>query len=201
MFPRLPALFVVFTALLLAGCKPAEPEIAAMGDASPAFGTGDKTSLQTFIVGRWCAVSGDGEAHPGRYYDFKSDGTFESGDKGQDWVAGGKWTVNGDNASLEYTKMKGKGFEEYRAEYKKAEETGVQMAVARALVMDGVYDELARLTGVWVDEDKKHLSFSAPQPPQQPDAAAANQDPNMGALMDLMKKGRSKLERMGPKKA
>ncbi|HWA82657.1 MAG TPA: hypothetical protein VG820_04455, partial [Fimbriimonadaceae bacterium] len=100
--------------------------------------------------------------------------------------------------SMTYETMKGKSFEDYRAEYKKDEEGGGQIAIQRALFYDGLYDQLAKMTTVWVDKDKKHLTFADPKA-----QLAGSNDPNdpMAGLQEMMKKQEAKLERMGPKKA
>src|SRR5262249_25095810 len=112
-----------------------------------------------------------------------------------EWKSTGKWVINGDSAALQYQTMKGKSFEDYRAEYKKDEEGGGQISIQRAVFYDELYDELGKMNALWIDEDKKRLDFSPPaaEPPPA-------QSGDLGALAEMLKKGKTRLERMGPKK-
>jgi hypothetical protein len=192
---RITIFFGFFAALLAQGCQgKGEAEMAPMGASAPEFGkTAEHSTLAGFIVGRWCVVPPAGGILPKRYYTFKADGTFEAGIVDGDWKSTGKWAQTQDNVTLKYETMKDKTFEGYRAEYKKDEEGGGQVSVSRALVYDQLYDELAKMTNLWVDEDGKHLTFANPK---------LNQQSQQGEEMDMssmMSQSAYALERMAPK--
>jgi hypothetical protein len=188
-------LFAAFViALSLTGCKKPELAMAPMGESAPAFGQPQR-DLKSFVVGRWCVVEPMAGIMPGRYYEFKADGTFEAGVKKGDWKSTGKWQAGPQNVTLTYETMKGKAFEAYRAEYKKDEEGGGQVSVERAIYYDTLYDELGKMNALWVDSDGKHLTFAMPTPLQ-----AAGSGAGENAMDNLAKAAAFGLERMAPKK-
>ncbi len=180
--------------LFLVGCgAKAEETKAPLGDAAQAFTEGG--DLKAFVTGDWCIVDPDAGVMKSRYYTIKGDGTFECGGNNGEWKSTGTWQVTGTNVALRYETMKGKSWEDYRAEYKKDEEGGGQVSVQRALFYDGLYKEMEGLTQLWVDTDKKHLTFSDPNAPViQP---GEGEIPNIEALMSR----NTKLERTGPAKS
>lgn len=188
-------LFVAF----LSGCGSKEAELAPLGDAAPAFGSSaELQSLQGFVVGTWCVIDMEG-MKPGYTYVFKSDGTFTTGIKDGDWNASGTWTAGPESISLNYTTMKGKPMQAFIAEYKKDEEGGGQVSVERALYYDDLIRRLNSMTNLWIDEDKKHLTFSRPEPPRSEDGSGGEDEGS--SFGDLMRNMGGQLERMGPKKA
>jgi hypothetical protein len=154
-------------ALLLAGCGEKKAEAAPLGNAAPEFGKApEHASLQAFMVGKWCVVASMAGPDPTRYYEFKADGTFTCGDSDGDWDAAGKWSATGELASLTYETMKGKPWLQFQEEYKKDEQEGGQVSVARAVFYDDLYGELQEMTAVRVSEDDpRQLTFGAPPPP------------------------------------
>jgi hypothetical protein len=190
-------LLALLLTMLAIGCKKEETVMAPMGDAAPDYGsTLQLATLQGFLPGRWCLEMG-GDTDATRYYEFKQDGTFDCGDSDSEWTAAGRWTVAGDRAHLTYETMKGKPFQQFQEEYRKDKQGGGQVAVARALFYDNLYQELGSMTSLAVDEDKKGLTFGNPQqaaPQLQDEGSAAN------ALQDLLKDLLPRLQRMGPKK-
>lgn len=185
--------------LLLAGCnKSDEKVLAPMGDAAPALGSAGKTDMQSFVVGDWCYIDDTGAPVTTTTYSFTSDGKFKCGGEQDHWTSTGTWTANGNVVSLTYETMKGKPLEDFRAEYKKDEEGGGQVAVRRALLYDGLFDLLAKQNALWVDEDQKHLVFSDPS--QRIDPNAGNGGGEMGGLADMLK-DKSGLERMSESKS
>lgn len=191
--------FVLFAAVVAVSCnKKEDVKLAPMGDAAPKFGSAGLDSLQTFAVGRWAVLEGIGGLNPVRYFDFKADGTFETGEVGGDYTSTGKWSSATDHIVLTYETMKGKSFEAFRAEYKKDEEGGGQVAVQRAIFYDQLYQELAQMNNLWVDEDAQHLTFSQPTPPAQP---GSSEEGGFAEAMESMSRSSAfALERMGPQK-
>lgn len=193
------SLFAIIVAL--AGCGAKEDEMAPLGDAAPAFGKApEHQNLQGFVVGTWCMVDMEG-VKPKYTYVFKPDGTFTTGIKDGDWNAAGTWTAGPEQVTLTYTTMKGKPWQVFIDEYKKEEQGGGQVSVQRALYYDDLFARLSNMTGLWVDEDLKHLSFSKPTPDFTPGASEGGEGDFGSALAEAMKRGGGTLERMAPKKA
>ncbi len=191
---------VAAVAIGLTGCgKGDETELAAMGDEAPAFGsTADLKTVPGFLKGRWCMISmaTGGQPNPKRYYEFKADGTFETGNTGNEWKSTGRWVEQNGDVNLTYETMNGKPLEAFRAEYKKDEEGGGQASVAKALLYDDVFAEIGKLGTLHIDEDNKTLAFgSRPQPVQ------GNPMSEEGAgFQEMLNSAGGTLVRMGPKK-
>jgi len=131
------------------------------------------------------------------YYEFKSDGTFACG-QGTQWKCTGKWTANANSVYLSYATMNDKTYEEFRAEVKKGDDSGVQVGVARALVYEPIYDFLDKMSTIYLDDDQKHLTFSPPT--RAPAAGTPGTSPDaVGDLSSLLAKSSIKLERMDKK--
>ena len=185
--------------VFFSGCGSKEQEMAPLGDAAPEFGkAAEHQTLQGFVPGTWCVIDMEG-VKPGYTYVFNSDGTFTTGIKDGDWNAGGTWSAGPEFVSLAYTTMKGKPWQAFIDEYKKDEQGGGQVAVERALYYDDLIARLNRMTNLWLDEDKKHLTFSRPEPPRSNDGSGG-EDEGSG-FADLMRNTGGQLERMAPKKA
>lgn len=191
-------------AIVMAGCaKDAKVTYAAMGDASPAFGAGEYATMDKFVVGRWClheSMMGKGEVTPSRYYEFKADGTFEAGDTEKEWKTAGKWTLaQGNTINLTYDTFNGKPTQQFKDEYKKAEEGGTQAAVARALQFDAIFSQLDRMGTLSVGENPKLLSFGGGAPAAPPGMPGGEM--GGGGLEQMMQSmGGLGLERMSAKK-
>lgn len=173
--------------------------MAPMGDAAPAFSsTTELGTVPGFIVGRWCMISmaSGGVPDPQRYFEFKSDGTFETGNAHNEWKSTGRWTEANGTVSLAYETMNGKTLEAFQAEYKKDEEGGGQVSVQRALLYDAVYDEIAKLNTLHVDQDGQHLAFGGAPAPSTDNAMGGQGE----AFNDMLKMASTTLQRMGPKK-
>src|ERR1044072_9560448 len=114
--------------LLLGGCgsKKEGKTFEAMGPNAAEYGSSGKADLATFIVGDWCFVDSMGEPQPGRWYTFKSGGTFDFGGADGEYTGTGSWTVAGNYIQVKYETIKGKPYEDFRDEYKKDEEKGGQ---------------------------------------------------------------------------
>lgn len=185
-----PALCVV-AFLLALGCKKGdETIIAPLGDGAPSMAQGQ--TLAAFMPGRWCLNDPMAGIQPKRYYEFKADGTFDFGVEGGIWKGTGKWATSADSAMVDYLTINGKPIYEFQSEYKKKEETGVQNEVARAVIFDQLFDSLPRMQVVWLDEDRKQLTFSRPLP--------TSSEGGPGNLSELMKMSGLRLMRMGPMK-
>ena len=191
--------FVALT-ILVAACGKKEAELAPLGDASPEYGkAAEHQSVQGFVVGTWCVIDPDG-VKPKYTYEFKPDGTFTTGIKDGDWNAAGTWSAGPEQITLAYTTMKGKPWQAFIEEYKKDEQGGGQVAVERALYYDDLFARLDRMKELWVDEDKKHLSFSRPMPEPPPCASEGGGEDLGSAMSEMMRNSGATLERMGPKK-
>ena len=191
---------VLIVGLILGACGKSEPEMAPLGDAAPEFGkAAEHQTLQGFVPGTWCMVDMEG-TKPGYTYVFKPDGTFTTGIKDGDWNAAGTWSAGPEQVTLAYTTMKGKPWQAFIDEYKKEEQGGGQVSVQRALYYDDLFARLNNMTGLWVDEDKKHLTFSKPAPEPALGASEGGEGDFGSAMSEMMKRGGGQLERMGPKK-
>lgn len=194
------ALSVLLVALGCSGSK--DVVMAPLGESAPSLGQANMPTLDKFIVGRWCTILptlGGPEIDANRYYEFNADGTFVCGQKKGDWKSTGKWQLSGDQISLTYESMNGKPIAEHQQEYKKDEQGGGQVAIARALFFDRLYPELEGMKQLYLDEDKKHLSFGRPEPaiPLPPVEGQKGESIDMS---QLLKSTVAKLERMGEKK-
>jgi len=197
------AWFVVGALILSGGCKKGgNTEMAPMGEAAPAYASSSTLStMPGFIVGRWCMVEG-GTPNAKRYYEFKADGAFESGNTGNEWKSTGKWTEQNGSILLQYETMNGKSMMAFQEQYKKDEEGGGQVSIQRALFYDNLYRELGQLTQLTVDEDKKHLFFGTSKPKIDPQAMGMGGESGEMAqgLQNMLSAMQPTLERMGPKK-
>jgi hypothetical protein len=134
-----------------------------MGDASPEFLP--TSPLEEFVVGRWCVVDILTGANPREYYEFKEGSAFEFGMEGGDYKGTGTWKGHEGYFLLTYETINGKPKEEFRAQYKKDEESGGQVAVQRGLLYDQLFQTIERRTALYLDADRKHLTFTQPQKP------------------------------------
>ena len=197
-------LLSLFVSLFALGCSGSKMVVMApLGESAPALGQAGKPTLDKFVVGRWCTILptlGGAEMDPDRYYDFKADGTFECGQKKGEWKSTGQWQLAGDQISLTYETMNGKPIAQHQEEYKKDEQGGGQVAVARALFYDQLYPQLEGMKQLFLDEDKKHLCFGRPEPAMQLPQVQGQSGETID-MNQLLKSTVAKLERMGEKKA
>lgn len=186
-------IFVLTAAVaLLAGCSMSKKEgktFEAMGPNAPEFGSAGKADLATFIVGDWCFVDSLGEPQPGRWYSFKSGGALEFGGAKGEYTGTGTWQVSGNYIQVTYDTVKGKPLDAFKAEVKADEEKGGQIAIDRALFYDGLFGEWNKQTMLWVDTDKRRMSFHDTSNTPPP----GGQDP--GEVSDIMGLDKSGLER------
>lgn len=141
---------------LAAGCGSdgdGEPNLP-MGETAPAFAN----DMKTFIVGAWSPVE-MGDINLNKKWIFKEDGTFIFHTE-DPWRAEGTWTVQDNQVGVQYTKIDGVPWVEAQTKVQKNEEGGSQGAIAEALGMRWVFEDLPKLQRIIIDEDKKHLKFS-----------------------------------------
>lgn len=176
---KLGVLTMVGFALIAAGCggekSDGEPN-TPMGDSAPAFAS----DMKAFIIGAWSPVE-MGDVNLNKKWIFKEDGTFIFHTE-DPWRAQGTWSVVENQVGLEYKTMDGVPWAEAQAKVQKAEEGGGQAAIAEALGMRWVFEDLPSMMRIILDDDKKHLKFSnasAEPEPEPPAGTGAPTDPNI----------------------
>ncbi len=176
-----PILVVLVGALCLAGCLKREPKMVwepMPPEEAPAFAS--KPELNTvpaFLAGRWCQCSMsdpefakqlgvealvEEETLPQRWYEFRPDGTFSTGDSKVEWTVTGKWSAGTDFVILQHELMDGKPINDGKREVLERAESGRSAAIVTEHIYDAVFTELDKLTSLKLAPDQKRLLFAGP---------------------------------------
>lgn len=162
----------------LIGCGPKEEVPEPMGDAAPAF-SGD---MKTFMVGSWSPIEG-GSVNLNKRWIFSGDGTFIFHTE-DPWRAAGKWEVADNRVTLQYLTLDGLAWNDAHAKVQQEESGGGQAAIATALGMRWVFEDLPKMAWIILDDDKKHMKFAnpaaeEPEPTQDQNPSGGMSDPNL----------------------
>jgi len=165
---------LLFGALVFAslGCgkEEATGPNTPMGDSAPAF----TSDMKSFLVGTWSPIE-DGAVNLNKKWVFAADGTFIFHTE-DPWRAAGKWDVVENQVSLQYLTLDGLSWADAQAKVQQEESGGSQAAIATALGMRWVFEDLPKMMRLILDDDKKHMKFSN-QVEEDPPADDSGQNP------------------------